>query len=186
MAKLLNILAASVGGGIALGLGIRVGESLVPNHPDGATAVPDGVADRLQALERKAENTPPAPQTDKLPAGISAVVTELVENRLTAMEQKLRREAEERQQATLDAFVENVQARVASRIGALESSVIAQGAAIGELREYSLQTERNIQRLLVGIEKVAARQTPHPEPVEQPEPLPEIEPPAAKRKRWFQ
>ncbi len=189
MAKLWNILAASVGGGIALGVGIRVGESLAPRTLPEPLPETGSVADRLTALEWQSTKTP---QPQQVASPVQDLVAELVDTRLAELETRLRAEAEERQQATLHAFVENVQSRVVSRIGALEASVSEQGDAIGELRDYSLQTERNIQRLLQGIEKLASHRLAAESPegarpaAEQTAPSRNGATGASKRERWFQ
>jgi uncharacterized coiled-coil protein SlyX len=61
---------------------------------------------------------------------------------------------EEAQKETLDAFVESVQKRVIVRIARLEHEIARQAGVMTELRETSHQTERSMDRLLAGLDKL--------------------------------
>jgi uncharacterized coiled-coil protein SlyX len=56
LAKLIKILAASVGGGLVLGAGIRLGEAIAAQNPGHSTAPGDKLAERLGALENRLLN----------------------------------------------------------------------------------------------------------------------------------
>jgi hypothetical protein len=239
MAKLINILAASVGGGLVLGASIRLGEALGSSVVRGAQrhrvapaaqAEEEGpnrgsarslVNGRLDRLEEKLSRISPAQaersRTDAIPpsaaprasaedapewldvlAGVVARIDrqqadveaiqrqmsgatraadsideiagnvrddlhrqlrEEMDRRLTALEKNLYLSVEAARKETVDAMMASMEARVTPRISRLENDVISQSAAMTELRDCSLQSERSIQRLLTALEKVVAPKT---------------------------
>jgi hypothetical protein len=86
-------------------------------------------------------------------------VDENVRQRMINAEEKLQRSIESTQKNTLDALIEGLQTRVMLRISKLEEEVAGQSAAMAELRECSLSTERSMQKLLEGIDKLVANQS---------------------------
>jgi hypothetical protein len=116
------------------------------------------------------------PEAEKQAAGVSAVLTQLdsegreidvlgqitlrlrgelrdwleesVTVRMAEIETRLRTESERGRKEMLDAFAESLQTRVIHRISRLEEEVAGQSAAMGELRECSLRTERSDHKLL--------------------------------------
>jgi uncharacterized coiled-coil protein SlyX len=109
---------------------------------------------------------------------------ESVNRRIAAIEEKLRTDIETSQIGTLDAFVDSVQQKVIQRISRLEDEVAGQSAAMSELRECSLQTERSMQKLLEGIDRLVGAQARTAavaevsRPARSAAPLPPPEPPA--------
>lgn len=147
MPKLINILAASVGGGLLLGAGLRFGEAIVGRRTSPRPSADAGdtlnarlasIEDRLGRLEKE---TPAAAH-------------------LSELESKLRAESELSRQIILDAVVESVQTRVIHRIAKLEEDVAGQSAALTELRECSLRNEQTTQQLLGGLDRLLARESP--------------------------
>jgi hypothetical protein len=57
---------------------------------------------------------------------------------------------------TLDAMVSAMEDRVTPRIVRMESEITGQTAAVSELRECALQSERSIQRLLGVLERMTS------------------------------
>lgn len=114
---------------------------------------------------------------EQVPAHIEAAV----DARIADLEHKLRGEFEEIHHRTVDAFAENIEKRVVDRIRSLESSLAEQSQSIAVLREKSLHTDDNLQRLLDAVEKLCARAesqayiAPPPPPMPKPEPEPEPE-----------
>ena len=86
-------------------------------------------------------------------------VDENIQQRMFVAEEKLQRSIESSQKNTLDALVEGVQTRVILRISKLEEEVAGQSAAMADLRECSLSTERSMQKLLEGIDRLVATQS---------------------------
>jgi phage shock protein A len=96
---------------------------------------------------------------EKLREELRGWVDENVGQRMTIAEEKLLRSIESAQKNTLDALVEGVQTRVVLRISKLEEEVAGQSAAMADLRECSLSTERSMQKLLEGIDRLVASQS---------------------------
>ena len=255
MAKLINILAASVGGGLVLGASIRLGEALgrgerntadpgavgprlrrpvaepgvrgtgpAPNaevlparleRPSllnrarpGRTIEPGAVAETLDAAGHAAPALDEKPASDgsetSMPAGwegalagvvaridqqqadveairnqmsgatyalesVAGVAAELrgdlsrqlgedLDQRLAIVEEKLRlslkTSLETSQEETVHAMLSSIETRLAPRVNRLEKDVAVQTAALTELRECSMQSERSIQRLVGVLERV--------------------------------
>ena len=210
MARLINILAASVGGGLVLGAGIRVAEAVLAREAEASKGA--GWTDRLSDFEQRLgqaetgrqsrrETGDPVHSTglkllesridlqqrevdslcsqlaaatsgigdlsaehERLRSEVRTWVDTRIDTRITEAEAKLRASIENSQRNTLDAIVDAVQNRVILRISKLENDVAGQSAAMAELRECSLQTERSMQKLLEGIDRLVGAQTPHAEP----------------------
>lgn len=205
MAKLIKILAASVGGGLILGAGIRLGEAIATfvgteQDPDSPAHTPElgrrlgelesrlqnlegegGVGSRVDARAQamssvrsqiKAENRQVEAFSEtslRLRGELQGWLEESVAMHLAEVEARLKAESERGQKQMLDVFVENVQTRVIQRISQLEEEVAGQSAAMSELRECSLRTERSIQKLLDGLDRLVVKPpAPHAEePVRQ-------------------
>ena len=233
MAKLINILAASVGGGLVLGASIRLGEAIgssarasrehrlkrishleregVAMSGDAArtsacatSSGTNAVNSRLDRLEEKLSQAAnprqtPVRQEPEWQTILSGVVARIdrqqqdletirrqmsgttraldsvgeiaggvrndihrqlreeLDRRLTAVEENLhlsiKTSIEASQREAAGAMVASIEARVAPRISRLEKDVDNQSAAMAELRDCSLQSERSIQRLLAVLER---------------------------------
>ncbi len=173
MASILKILAASVGGGIVLGAGIRLGEAIATQIPVPGGEAGGKLAERLDDLEnRLSALTPHAEAAASASAGQVASVQirdelrgwieQTVTARMTEVETRLKAETERGQQEMLDAFASGVETRVIHRISRLEDEVASQSAAMRELRECSLRTETSVQKLLGGLDKLIVRNAPAP------------------------
>lgn len=214
MAKLIKILAASVGGGLVLGAGIRLGEAIAAQIPLPGIEPGNKLAERLGELENRLQSleaeSPAATGSEvRLRGELRDWLEESVGVRMAEVETRLRTESERGQKQMLDAFAESVQTRVIHRISRLEEEVAGQSAAMSELRECSLRTEQSVHKLLGGLDKLMVKDPPAAEeavnpapaeiapteppaggtaPVAVPEPPPIIEPPAfeapRKSSRW--
>jgi uncharacterized coiled-coil protein SlyX len=183
VAKLIKILAASIGGGMALGYSVRaLSESKTRNSQPEDPRQPELELDnRLTALERRLwrleENrhfSAPGAETQQFGASLREDVERQVErvldDRVGELEERLRsatsRLSEEiRTQTTEAVKLETARAverglagAVDSRFAKLEANVASQSAALQDLRECSLQTERSVQRLLAGIDRLVTAQ----------------------------
>lgn len=187
MAKLIRILAASVGGGLVLGAAIRLGEAVVGRYPDdagrklsdrlgelearllrlegesgaGNGSHLDKETSRLSGEERQRETS--SDMSLRLRGELREWLEETVTARITDLELRLQAESERGRKQMLDAFAESVQTRVIQRISRLEEEVAGQSAAMSELRECSLRTEQSMQKLLGGLDKLVVRRSPAPE-----------------------
>lgn len=182
MASLIKILAASVGGGIVLGAGIRLGEAIATQLPVPAGEGGDRLLRKLDQLEHRltsletdtaASTQIPAAAPELVREELRSWLEESVSVRMAEVETRLRTENERGQKQILDAFAESVETRVIQRISRLEDEVAGQSAAMSELRECSLRTESSVHKLLGGLDKLIPK-NPAPEPEE------DAEPPVAK------
>jgi hypothetical protein len=187
VAKLIKILAAWVGGGLVLGAGIRLGEAIAMWDPDSPPAAQKQarrlgeLETRLQSLEGegasassrvnaqaqavsavrsqiKTENQHVHALSEtsvRLRGELQAWLEESVATHMAEVEARLKAESERGQKQMLDAFVENVQTRVIQRVFHLEEEVARQSAA---MRDCSLRTERSIQKLLGGLDRLVVKQ----------------------------
>jgi uncharacterized coiled-coil protein SlyX len=194
VAKLIKILAASVGGGLVLGAGIRLGEAIATWDPDsppptqklarrlgqletrlqslegegaGVSSRVDAQANAMSAVKSqiKTENQHVEALNEtsvRLRGELQSWLEESVSTHMAEVEARLKAESERGQKQMLDVFVENVQTRVIQRISQLEEEVAGQSAAMNELRECSLRTERSIQKLLGGLDRLVVRQSDPP------------------------
>src|SRR5271169_3160244 len=110
---------------------------------------------------------------------IPAIVQSTVDVRFREVQQKLQQDFDEAQSRSMAAFVDTLQTRVVERINTIETNLSDQSEAIGKLRDTSLRTDENLQKMLVGIERLVdqsrapqasppAPQAPTPEPVPEP------------------
>lgn len=212
MAKLIQMLAASVGGGLVLGASIRLGEAISSSARRpvrererrfrGFASSDAMLAERLTRLEekmggkfaRQAETRESVParewqgaisevvarmdrqQTevesirrqmgnttramdsissiaDHLRSDLQQQIGEDLDRRLASVEEKLHLSMKAANRETVNAMVASIESRVAPRISRLESEIGEQSNAISELRECSMQSERNILRLVSALEK---------------------------------
>lgn len=177
MAKLFKILVASVGGGIVLGAGIRIGEAIASQLPAPGSETADKLADRLGEVEHRLQHlesgNPPfavAHRTETVEVSsapaeqvreeLRSWLDEAVAVRMAEIETRLRTETERGQKQMLDAFAEGVETRVIQRISRLESEVASQSAAMADLRECSLRTEQSVHKLLGGLDKLIPKSAP--------------------------
>jgi len=119
-----------------------------------------------------------------LPASIDAALGV----RMAELNRKLEADLEQAQSRTLEALVQTIETKVVQRISDLESNLVGQSEAIGGLRDKSLRTDQNMQKLLLAVEKLCdqterqiSRAAPEPKPAEiSAAPLPAESPPAAE------
>lgn len=112
-----------------------------------------GLIERRSAEQVEAFGQKIALLEHQVPVQIEAAIAA----RMTELEQKLRGEFREIHYQTVDAFAETIEKRIVNRINLLENNLIEQSHSIKELREKSLRTDDNLQRLLEAVEKLCAR-----------------------------
>jgi hypothetical protein len=208
MSKLTKLLAASFGGGLVLGAGIRLGEALANREKDGG-AIHSGEDPDARIVRRIDEQAAEvAAMRSKLDAGSRQIAalgemgarlhTELPEwieksvaRRVEEAEASLKAEGGRSQQEALEGFIDGIQTRVAHRVSRLEEEVSMHSTALTELRAYSLRTEASVDKLANSLERFLAAQVPSPSPgsappepagSRQPSAAPE-DPPARPRRR---
>jgi uncharacterized coiled-coil protein SlyX len=191
LARFIKILAASVGGGLVLGAGIRLGEAIANWEPAADTDPAERLTERLAALEGRLQHLETVPAVAQAPqrqpssapvdsrhAELQDWIQQSIASRMGELEIRLRAESERDGQQMLDTIVQSVQTRVIHRITELEDKVAGQSEAMNELRECSLRTERSVQKLLGGLDKLIAGPEPSTgnQPAETPLPPPESRP----------
>jgi hypothetical protein len=167
LSKFIKILAASIGGGIVLGAGIRLGEAIAAQNQSSSPDAGRGTAEKLEqkfnekieAIEDRLRNLD-AENPAELRGELRDWLDESINTRMAEIETRLRAESERGQKQTLDAFAESVQTRVIQRISRLEEEVAGQSAAMNELRDCTLRTERSMQKLLGGLERLVVKNPP--------------------------
>jgi len=109
----------------------------------------------------------------QLDTHLPVLIQSTVDVRFHEVEQKLQRDFEEAQSRSMAAFVETLQTKVVERISTLETNLAEQSQVIGKLRDASVRSDENLQKMLVGIERLVD-QTKAP----QPPPAPAASPPS--------
>jgi uncharacterized coiled-coil protein SlyX len=107
---------------------------------------------------------------------LPVIVQSTVDVRFQQAERRLQAHFEQAQARSMEAFVETLQNNVVDRISTLETNLAEQSSAIGKLRDSSVKTDENLQKMLVGIEKLVdqTRIAPSPAaaaPADRPEPV---------------
>ncbi len=101
----------------------------------------------------------------EMDAQLPVIVQSTVDVRFREAERKLQQDFEEAQSRSMAAFVDTLQTRVVERISTLESNLAEQFNAIGKLRDTSLRTDENLQKMVAGIERLVDQsRTPQPPP----------------------
>ena len=115
------------------------------------------VQQKLQRNFEEAQNRSMAAFVETLQSRIveiPAIVQSTVDVRFNEVQHKLQQDFEEAQSRSMAAFVDTLQSRVVDRINTLETNLAGQSEAIGKLRDTSLRTDENLQKMLVGIERL--------------------------------
>jgi uncharacterized coiled-coil protein SlyX len=110
-----------------------------------------------------------------LDSQLPVLVQSTVDVRFQQVEEKLQHDFEEVQSRSMTAFVETLQTKVVERINTLEVNLAEQSQAIGKLRDASTRSDENLQKMLVGIERLVEQSRaapPAPAPASPPPPVP--------------
>lgn len=146
----------------------RVDERLIELDSQLPVIVQSTVDVRFQEAERKLQHD--------LGSQLPVIVQSTVDVKFQEAERKLQRDFEEAQSRSMTAFVETLQTKVVERISTLETNLAEQSQAIGKLRDTSLRSDENLQKMLAGIERLVDQsRTPQPAPT----PAPHADVPAA-------
>jgi len=202
-------LALTLGGGLAVGLGIKIGQTSVPPSPLQESVDFGPVLDRIEGVESRivsmesahaalaafAESGPmmiPSVQeleervqahssevealraaiqraTEKhdariddlgyavsnLESKLPGLIDQSIRPKFEELHDRVQREMQETASQTLEIFADRIQARVVEKITSIEGDLGRQSEAINDLRDYSLKTDQNLQRLLAGVENLA-------------------------------
>lgn len=92
---------------------------------------------------------------DGLEAKLPELIEQSIKPRFEEMHERVQREMQETASQTLEMFADRIQSRVVEKITSIEGDLGRQSDAINSLRDYSLKTDQNLQRLLAGVENLA-------------------------------
>src|SRR6266850_2704051 len=115
----------------------------------------------------------------ELDVQLPVLIQSTVDVRFREVEQNLQREFEEAQNRSMAAFVDTLQTKVVERISTLETNLAEQSQVIGKLRDSSVRSDENLQKMLAGIERLVDQSKapqPPPAPTVSPPPSPAPEP----------
>ena len=115
----------------------------------------------------------------QLDVQLPVLIQSTVDVRFREVEQHLQRDFEEAQSRSMAAFVDTLQTKVVERISTLETNLAEQSQVIGKLRDASVRSDENLQKMLAGIERLVDQSKapqPPPAPTASPPPAPVIEP----------
>jgi hypothetical protein len=187
MASIMKSLAIAAGAGVAIGICTTANGRRTPRiepirrnegsrHEVGRNEVSsDSLIDiepllsRLEAMERRfdaAYSAKPAGNVAELVRRIDAQdaelerLRELVDTRANAIQAQLEAEMEQRHQRSFAALEQTIELAISERIAAVERRLTDHGASIDELRERAQDTDANLKRLIVAIEKLVERTQP--------------------------
>jgi hypothetical protein len=166
--KILQLLAVSAGGGLIFSAGVRLAERRSrefesSNADDGAgrmdSARIDEFLKRLESVESRLGERPAAPAGSP-PSPSSAELRREIAGSIEALESRLRRDLADRGDSRMRSLGDAIEAKLEKRLDPVEREIAAQRTSVEELREYSLRTERSLQRLLEGVDRLVAAQSP--------------------------
>jgi chromosome segregation ATPase len=98
-----------------------------------------------------------AESTAAVRAEIPVIVEQQISVRIDALDARYTEEISQSQKQSLEIFERSIDEKISSRIGAIEKTLAGQSESIEALREHSAETDRNLQRLVVAIEKLCER-----------------------------
>jgi tetratricopeptide (TPR) repeat protein len=93
---------------------------------------------------------------EELKQAIPVLIDGTVNHRFLEIEDSFHRHIKEIHTRSIDSFTQSVQSKIGQRIAALETNLSVHTEAMGQLREHYLKTDRNVQRLMTGLDRLTA------------------------------
>jgi tetratricopeptide (TPR) repeat protein len=93
---------------------------------------------------------------EDLKHAIPSLIDETVNSRFLEIEDTFHRNVKEIHARSIESFTQSVQSKIGQRIAALENNLSVHTEAMGQLREHYLKTDRNVQRLMSGLDRLTA------------------------------
>jgi tetratricopeptide (TPR) repeat protein len=87
---------------------------------------------------------------------IPSLIEDTVNSRFLEIEDTFHRNIKEIHSRSIDSFSQSVHSKIGQRIAALETNLSVHTEAMGQLREHYLKTDRNVQRLMSGLDRLTA------------------------------
>ena len=199
MDRLTSTLLASLGGGILLGTGLKLGEALTPGAPGNRSSSSEranqrvrrrirdiegrldqtefglvgrregGRAEHLRTLQAQVamlereidalERTPAAPPArDRGSSAGRDPFSNTDPIRDSGPSERRHSEPRPSEKPYDNSAAETTEARVIDRIAKLEQETASQSAALRELQATAAKTEKNVQRLIAGLDRLLSSQ----------------------------
>lgn len=92
----------------------------------------------------------------RLRTQIPELVEDAIASRFIEVEERFYTQIREIHQRATDTFIQSTQARVGTRMASLESTLAEQTQAMSDLRENHEKSDRNIEKLLSGLDRLTA------------------------------
>ncbi len=129
-------------------------ENVIPPHSDNSEAA--ALRGMIAALEvqHTGQILAMGQRLDELQSHLPRFIDVKVGARIREMEDRLKTEAAETRGETLEAFMSKIEVKMLEGIAGVEASLRMQSREIGELREQSGQTDGNLSRILLTIERL--------------------------------
>jgi len=93
---------------------------------------------------------------EDLKQAIPSLIDSTVNQRFLEIEDSFHRNVKEIHSRSIDSFTQSVHSKIGQRIAALETNLSIHTEAMGQLREHYLKTDRNVQRLMTGLDRLTA------------------------------
>ncbi len=152
-----NVWSNDTAGGRLEAIELRMSglENAIPAHSDsGETAALRGAIAALES-NHAGQITGMGQRLDDLQSHLPRFIDVKVGARVREMEDRLKAEMAETRGKTLEAFMSLVEKKMLACISGIEDSLRLQSREIGDLREQSGQTDGNLSRIILTIERLA-------------------------------
>ena len=87
---------------------------------------------------------------------VPSLIDDTVNRRFLEIEDSFHRNIKEIHSRSIDSFTQSVHSKIGQRIAAMETNLAVHTEAMGQLREHYLKTDRNVQRLMSGLDRLTA------------------------------
>ncbi len=165
----LKVIAITFGGGLAFGMGMRLGQTKTAGRRD---ETENRYGSRLADLEEKMGQLHPQASQDsdlgdrvsrmqgkleEIESLIASQPDSLLESRMQQLEDKLYRDLRESERRSMEDLVRTIEVRVVKRILTLENGLNERSEVIAELRQKFMKADRNIEMLLLVMGRITKR-----------------------------
>jgi tetratricopeptide (TPR) repeat protein len=93
---------------------------------------------------------------EELKHAIPGLIDGTVKQRFLEIEDSFHRNIKEIHSRSIDSFTQSVNSKIGQRLAAMETNLSVHTEAMGQLREHYLKTDRNVQRLMTGLDRLTA------------------------------
>ncbi len=90
----------------------------------------------------------------RLRTQIPELVEDAIATRFVDIEERFYSQIRQIHQQAADSFMQSTHARVGTRVAAVEATMAEQSLAMADLKQSSLETDRNLQRMLAGLDRL--------------------------------